>query len=139
MADRQIPETYSINGLVLQFYLNLITNSTEAFKSKDAEIYFLHTYHLRSLITDENYLKAIDVAIKKVRDGFVDMKGADGRPLDSKMKSFLEGFCVVNNCMKFLDYTMKITKRDVEINADQSDERMPEVAFSDAETVPGSV
>jgi hypothetical protein len=121
-------ETFSINSLYLKFYLDLISESTKAFEKKDAELYYLHTYHLRSLITDKKYIEAIDKAIMKKREEFknLKLKTHDDKQLDTKTKTFLECFCIVENCMKFLDYTLKITKRDVEINADQADEAMPQ-------------
>ena len=119
-------DTFSINGLYLKFYLDLIKDSTVAFEKKDAELYYLHTYHLRSLITDQKYITAIDDAIQKKREAFkTTIRGPDNQELDTKTKRFLECFCIVENCMKFLDYTLKITKRDVEVNADQTDEGMP--------------
>ena len=119
-------DSFTINGLYLKFYLDLISESTKAFEKKDAELYYLHTYHLRSLITDKKYIGAIDAAIQRKREEFrTTLKKPDGSDLDSKTRQFLECFCIVENCMKFLDYTLKITKRDVEINADQSDEGMP--------------
>jgi hypothetical protein len=120
-------DTFSINGLYLKFYLDLIKDSTAAFEKKDAELYYLHTYHLRSLITDPTYINAIDAAIKKKREEFkTTLLTPEGTQLDTKTKRFLECFCIVENCMKFLDYTLKITKRDVEVNADQMDEGMPQ-------------
>jgi len=127
MPSQPGQDTFSINGLYLKFYLDLIKDSTQAFEKKDAELYYLHTYHLRSLITDEKYIRAIDTAIKKKREEFkTQLLTAEGTQLDSKTKRFLECFCIVENCMKFLDYTLKITKRDVEVNADQTDEGMPQ-------------
>jgi hypothetical protein len=129
MVSQGQPDSLSIHGQVLQFYLNLITNATQHFDKP--EMYYLHTYHLRSLITDPDYIKGIDTAIERKREEFKTMAGPEGRPLDNKTKSFLECFCIVENCMKFLDYTMKITKRDVEINADQTDEGMPGKVYAE--------
>jgi len=127
MAQPGSQETFSINGLYLKFYLDLIKDSTAAFEKKDAELYYLYTYHLRSLITDQKYIAAIDTAIKKKREEFkTTLLTPSGAQLDDRTKRFLECFCIVENCMKFLDYTLKITKRDVEVNADQTDAGMPQ-------------
>ena len=140
MAQPAGQDTFSINGLYLKFYLDLIKDATQHLDKP--EMYYLHTYHLRSLITDKKYIDAIDEAIKKKRDEFPNLKTPDGKPLDTKTKTFLECFCIVENCMKFLDYTLKITKRDVMVNADQTDEGMPqdyvevkEIADAGASTV----
>jgi hypothetical protein len=129
MADKAAAslDTFSIHGMYLKFYLNLMTESTEAFKDKDLERYYLSTYHLKALITDEKFRTDVDRAIEKKRLEFANMKMPDGKPPDGKQKGFMECFCIVEGCMNFLDRTLKITKRDVEINADQSDEEMPAV------------
>jgi hypothetical protein len=124
MPSQPGQDTFSINGLYLKFYLDLIKDATQHLDK--LEMYYLHAYHLRSLITDEKYITAIDTAIKKKREEFKTMQSPDGKPLDSRTKGFLECFCIVENCMKFLDYTLKITKRDVEVNADQADTGMPQ-------------
>ena len=114
----------NINGVLLEKYLELIVSSTETFKDKDSEAYLLHAYNLKSMITDDDFYKRIDKAMAEKKREI-----ADTHPgWSDDTKTFMECFCIVHECMKFLDHTLKITKRDVEINADQSDADMPEVA-----------
>ena len=123
VVPTKMPDELSINGMYLKVYLDLITESTEAFKQKDATMYYLYAHKLKSLITDDERVETIEKAMQKKRDEL-----AKDKKMDDSTKTFMECFCVEHECMRFLDFTLKISKRNVEINADQDDDEMPEQA-----------
>jgi hypothetical protein len=112
----------NVNGVLLEKYLELIVKSAETFKEKEHETFQLYAYLLKSLITDDDRVAGIDKAMKACRE---DMD-KNHKTWDDGTRSFMESFCIYHECMRFLDHTLKITKRDVEINADQTDKDMPE-------------
>jgi hypothetical protein len=124
VVPTKMPDELSINGMYLKVYLDLITESTDAFKTKDAAMYHLYAHKLKSLITDDDRVRTIETAMQKKRDEL-----AKDKKMDENTKIFMECFCVEHECMRFLDHTLKITKRNVEINADQDDDLMPEQAM----------
>jgi len=118
-------DSISVNGLYLKFYLDEIISTGNILEKKDPELMFLRTQWMRALITEDEYQVMIDKAQKQKRAEMETMKNYDGTPLTDYQQMYLESFCVINACMKFLTYSLNIIKRDVEINADQSDDLMP--------------
>jgi hypothetical protein len=119
MAVKSSGESINLNQSFLDFYLELMKGGTETFKSKDYDVYMLHAYRVRSMIPDPTFQEKIDEEIIKLE------KTAFYKEQDEATQKFLQCFCIMNNCMSFLDTVFKITKINVEINADQDDEEMP--------------
>jgi hypothetical protein len=118
-------DSISVNGLYLNFYLKEIETTGSILDKKDPELMFLRTQWMRALITEDEYQEFIDKAQAKKRIEMQTMKNYDGTELTEYEKMYIESFCVINACMKFLTYSLNIIKRDVEINADQTDDEMP--------------
>lgn len=112
--------SFNINGLYLKHYLELVEACSETFKDKDVETFMLHVEFIKSQITDDERLDIIDKDIEalKKKDKYMKQDSED-------TKRFFEGFCTIRGCMKFLNHTLKLVKKDVEVNADQKDEGMP--------------
>jgi hypothetical protein len=120
VAQPSNDSSFNINGLYLKHYLELVENCAETFKDKDVETFMLHVEFIKSQITDDERLEIIDNDVKKLKkEERYTKQENDGT------KQFLEGFCTIRGCMKFLNHTLKLVKKDVEVNADQADKEMP--------------
>ena len=118
-------DSISVNSLYLNFYLEEIKTTGAILDKKDPELMFLRVQWMKALITENEYHVMIDKAQADKRKELETMKNYDGSDLSESEKMYIESFCVINACMKFLTYTLNIIKRDVEINADQTDDEMP--------------
>lgn len=115
----QSGDSLNINGLYLKHYLELVEECSQTFKDKDYETFLLHTEFIKSQITDDDLLKRIDRDVGNQRSTEFYKKQDEGT------QRFLDGFCTIRGCMRFLNHTLKLVKKDVEVNADQADEGMP--------------
>jgi hypothetical protein len=113
--------SFNINGLYLKHYLERVEKCEDTFKDKDVETFMLHVDFIKSQITDDERLAIIDNDVVKLRES---QRWKDNKDNENTQK-FLEGFCTIRGCMKFLNHTLKLVKKDVEVNADQSDPEMP--------------
>jgi hypothetical protein len=121
VAQPSNDSSFNINGLYLKHYLELVEDCSETFKDKDVETFMLHVEFIKSQITDDDRLDIIENDIKKLKEKeHYKVQDSD------KTKQFLEGFCTIRGCMKFLNHTLKLVKKDVEVNADQADPGMPQ-------------
>jgi hypothetical protein len=122
MAGAQSPsDSFNINGLYLDHYLELVKECSTTFKDKDYETFLLHTEFIKSQITDDDRLNMIEMSVNKQR------KSEFYKNQDEGTQKFLDGFCTISGCMRFLNHTLHLVKKDVEINADQTDKEMPKV------------
>jgi hypothetical protein len=115
-------DSFNINGLYLKHYLEIVEKCSETFKDKDAETFLLYTEFIKSQITDDDRLAIIE------REANEKKKTDYYKQQDDSTKTFLEGFCTIRGCMKFLNHTLHLVKKDVEVNADQNDDEMPQPA-----------
>ena len=112
--------SFNINGLYLKHYLELVEQCSETFKEQDYQTFMLHVEFIKSQITDDDRLEIIANDVAKLQEGqYYKMQ-------EDNTKKFLEGFCTIRGCMKFLNHTLKLVKKDVEVNADQADKGMPQ-------------
>jgi hypothetical protein len=112
--------SFNINGLYLKHYLELVEKCADTFKDKDVETFMLHVEFIQSQITDDERLEIITQDVQKLKQS-EKYKSQD----NDATKLFYEGFCTIRGCMKFLNHTLKLVKKDVEVNADQKDDGMP--------------
>jgi hypothetical protein len=106
------------SGLLLEHYLSTMEKMQKTFAKNDTYSFNLFIYYIRAVITDDEVIKAIDNDMIQIRKSF------GVRDLDHQQECEI-GFRVINWCMRFLDKTMKINKKQVRVLADQTDPRMP--------------
>lgn len=128
--SRSPTDQVSIGGLYLQHYLTTLENLQKTFQTQDLNTFNLYVSYIRAIITDQTKKKKIDQAMDKRREEMItENKRRKDRGFDlfsNKMIEFMVGFCAIEACMEHLDYTLKISRTDVTILADQDDEEMPQ-------------
>jgi hypothetical protein len=106
------------SGLLLEHYLSTMEKLQGTFAKNNNYTFNLFIYYLRSIIPDQKVVNDIDNEMREMRKSF------GGGQLDNQQECEI-GFKVISHCMRYLDHTMKINKRQVKILADQNDPNMP--------------
>ena len=128
----QPQDSVSIGGLYLSHYLKTMENLQETFKTQDLKQFNLFISYIRAIITDKDKKGQIDAAMVARRSDLLKENETRKRmgfeEYNNTTIEFMVGFCAVEKCMEHLDYTLKISKRDVWVNMDQDDPNMPQPA-----------
>jgi hypothetical protein len=116
MAYQDNNTTVNINTLFLQFYLDVQKEMTKTFASQDTSQFNLYVYFLRSCVTRKDVREKIDKSMLRKEKEMAEIGG-----FTENQKVFMKGFCVIEECMNYLDHTLNITKMDAAGMVDSTD------------------
>ncbi len=114
----QAPDTISVNGLFLKFYLDAMTKMTDTFEDGNLESFTLFVFFLRACIPSAQRRAVIDMDMRELRRKIA---AGDYGEVSKKHQNFIEGFAVVSGCVGFLDSALNITQNDGSALADSTD------------------
>lgn len=111
----------NVKNLFLKHYFDTMRRMQQTFGKNDLRAYSLYIMYLKSFIPDKDYRGCLEETISNGKS-LLEINPY----LDQELLEYTVNFSVIGDCMKYLNGTLQIVKRDVIINADRSDQSLPQ-------------
>lgn len=115
----------AIKNLYLKHFFETMRRMQKTFKPGNLQAYSLYILYLKSFIPDASHRNSIAEIINKGKTLV-----SSNPYLDPDLQEYLVNYEVIGSCMNYLNGALQIVKRDVIINADQTDTYLPKPGTS---------